>query len=174
MSAHTASAGDRLRDWAEAYRAAWNGRDAGAIDAFVTDDVVWRDPALPEPARGPAGVRAFMEVGWRAFPDLHFEPADERFLIRQGDHLVLPWTMAGTFEGRLDPPGFAPTGRRMRVPGVDLIVLRGERIADYTALYDMNELARRLGIAPSPGSGGERMMVAMQRLQARLMRRRPG
>jgi hypothetical protein len=41
----------------------------------------------------------------------------------------------------------------------------------YRAFYDMNDLARQLGIVPAPGSVGERGMVKLQRLQARLGRR---
>jgi ketosteroid isomerase-like protein len=38
--------------------------------------------------------------------------------------------------GIVDPPGFAPTGRGMRVDGVDLWRMRDERIAHYRAFYD--------------------------------------
>ena len=37
--------------------------------------------------------------------------------------------------------------------------------------YDMNEVARQLGIAPVPGSRAERAAVALQRLQARFASR---
>jgi hypothetical protein len=70
----------------------------------------------------------------------------------------------------LDPPGFAATGRTMALEGVDQWVMRDGRIARYRAFYDMNELARQLGLVPGPGSRGERGMVALQRLQARFRR----
>jgi hypothetical protein len=56
----------------------------------------------------------------------------------------------------------------MAVDGVDQWTMRAGRIARYRAFYDMNDLARQLGIVPPPGSGAERVMVALQRLQARL------
>jgi hypothetical protein len=59
----------------------------------------------------------------------------------------------------------------MRVEGVDQWTMRDGRIARYRAFYDMNDLARQLGIVPPPGSRAERGMVALQRLQARLGRR---
>jgi hypothetical protein len=49
--------------------------------------------------------------------------------------------------------------------------MRDGRIARYRAFYDMNDVARQLGIVPAPGSRAERGMVALQRLQARLARR---
>jgi hypothetical protein len=79
--------------------------------------------------------------------------------------------MEGTHRGVIDPPGFAPTGRTIRVDGVDQWTMRDGRIARYRAFYDMNDLARQLGIVPPAGSRAERGMVALQRLQARLARR---
>ena len=49
--------------------------------------------------------------------------------------------------------------------------MRDGRIAHYRAFYDMNDVARQLGIVPASGGRGERGMVALQRLQARLSRR---
>jgi hypothetical protein len=49
--------------------------------------------------------------------------------------------------------------------------MRDGRIARYRAFYDMNDVARQLGIAPPAGSRAERAVVALQRLQARLAKR---
>src|SRR3954467_10900564 len=69
MSTATPSSID-LAQFCARYLAAWNGRDATAMGDLVTDDVVWEDPALPEPARGPAAVQEFLREAWVAFPDL--------------------------------------------------------------------------------------------------------
>jgi hypothetical protein len=82
--------------------------------------------------------------------------------------------MRGTMKGPLDPPGFAPTGRSMEVEGVDLWMMRDGRIARYRAFYDINDLARQLGIAPPAGSRADRAMVRLQRLQAPILRRKTG
>lgn len=161
-----------LQGFTQRYLAAWNGRDASAMDALVTDDIVWFDPALPQPARGKAEVRRFMEDSWRAFPDLRFSDGDPPFLVEQGDQVAWAWRMQGTFSGApIEPPGFAPTGRAMDVTGIDQWEMREGRIAWYRAYYDMTDLARQLGIMPPQGSGAEKAMAAMQRLQARFMRR---
>ena len=160
-----------LQGFAERYAAAWNGRDSSAMDALVTDDIVWFDPALPHPARGRSEVRAFMEDSWRAFPDLRFAEPDPPFLVEQGDKVAWAWRMLGTFSGApLDPPGFAPTDRSFDVLGMDQWNMRDGRIARYRAYYDVNDLARQLGIVPERGSRAEKGMVAFQRLQARFMR----
>ena len=92
-------------------------------------------------------------------------------LAVSGDVVLWRWYMEGTQRGPIEPPGFAATGRRIRVDGVDQWTMRDGRIALYRAFYDMNDVARQLGIVPAPGSAAERGMVALQRLQARLGRR---
>ena len=150
---------------------AWNGCDTDAMAQLITEDIVWADPALPEPARGVAAVQEFMRASLRAFPDLRFGEPDPPTLAVDGEVVLWAWSMEGTHRGAIDPPGFAPTGRPMRVEGVDEWTMREGRIARYRAFYDMNDLARQLGIVPPAGSRAERGMVALQRLQARLARR---
>jgi steroid delta-isomerase-like uncharacterized protein len=160
-----------LTEFTQRYQAAWNGRDASAMDTLVTDDVAWTDPALPATLHGPAEVRQFMQDSWRAFPDLRFSEPDPPFLVEQDDKVAWAWAMEGTFDGPLDPPGFAPTGRRMRIEGLDEWIMRDGRIARYRAYWDVMDLARQLGIMPDRGSRGEKGTVALQRLQARFMRK---
>jgi steroid delta-isomerase-like uncharacterized protein len=159
------------REFVTRYLAAWNGCDTDAIADLATSDVVWADPALAAPLEGVPAVQEFMRTSFAAFPDLRFEEPDPPLMAASGDDVLWAWRMEGTHQGPIDPPGFAPTGRRMAVEGIDRWTMREGRIARYRAFYDTNELARQLGIVPAPGSGTERGMVALQRLQARLARR---
>jgi steroid delta-isomerase-like uncharacterized protein len=171
-SSETGTSGtEAINDFATRYLDAWNSRDAARIEPLLTDDIAWSDPALPEPARGVAAVQDFMRTSWRAFPDLRFEEPDPPHLSVAGDKVAWAWRMHGTMLGPLEPPGFAPTGRRMVVDGVDLWTIRGNRIAVYRAFWDLTDLSRQLGILPPPGSRAERATVALQRLQARFARR---
>ena len=117
---------------------------------------------------GVVGVGAESAVDMQ--PDLRFGEPDPPALAVTGDVVLWGWYMEGTHRGPLDPPGFAPTGRHMRVDGFDQWTMRDSQIARYRAFYDMNDVARQLGIVPAPGSRAERGMVALQRLQARLSR----
>lgn len=162
---------ESVRELAARYIDAWNGQNAQAMADLLTEDVVWSDPALPEPVRGIAAVQEFMRSSWQAFPDLRFEEPNPPHLSVNGDRVAWAWRMHGTMNGPVEPPGFAPTGRKMTVDGVDLWILRDGRIADYRAFYDLMDLARQLGIMPPTGSRAERATVGMQRLQARFQRR---
>jgi ketosteroid isomerase-like protein len=138
---------------------------------LLTEDIVWSDPALPAPVYGIPPVQEFMRASFRTFSNLHFSEPDPPHFTVNGDLVAWAWRMEGTMTGPAEPPGFAPTGRSMRVDGVDLWTMSDGRIARYQAFYDMNDVARQLGIVPPRGSGAERAMVALQRLQARFMRR---
>jgi steroid delta-isomerase-like uncharacterized protein len=158
------------REFAERYVEAWNSHDAHRIEPLVIRDVVWLDPALPEPARGVEEVKDHMRSAWVAFPDLHFTPGP-LWLDPHEDSMSWSWRMEGTHDGPLDPPGFAPTGRRIDVDGIDVWDFEDGRIRRYRAYYDMADLARQLGVMPTPGSRGERVGVLVQRAQARFVRR---
>lgn len=151
--------------------AAWNDHDAAAMADLVTDDVVWEDPALPAPARGPAAVQEFMRDVWVMFPDLRFDETDTPHRTAGGDQVAWRWRMRGTNTGPIDPPGFAPTGRTIEIEGVDLWTMRDGRIARYRAFYDFNELAVQLGLAPAPGSRLEQALATLQRLGAQAKQR---
>jgi steroid delta-isomerase-like uncharacterized protein len=158
------------REFTERYAEAWNSYDADRIEELVTPDVVWLDPALPEPARGVDEVKDFMRRSWTAFPDLRFSPGP-LWSDPHSDSLAWAWRMEGTNTGPIEPPGFAPTGRRVDIDGIDVWDFAHGRIERYRAYYDMAELARQIGVMPPPGSRGERAGVFLQRAQARFARR---
>jgi steroid delta-isomerase-like uncharacterized protein len=158
------------REFAERYLDAWNSHDADRIEPLVISDVVWLDPALPEPARGVEEVKDLMRSAWVAFPDLR-STSGPLWLDPHEDSMSWAWRMEGTHDGPLDPPGFAPTGRRIDVDGIDVWDFEDGRIRRYRAYYDMAEVARQLGVMPPPGSRGERVGVMLQRAQARFVRR---
>ena len=158
------------REFAERYADAWNRYDADAIEPLVTEDIVWLDPALAEPARGVEQVKDFMRRSWEAFPDLRFT-GGPIWLDPHADSMTWAWRMEGTHRGPIDPPGFAPSGRRIDIDGIDVWDFQGERISRYRAYWDMALLAQQLGVMPPPGSRGERVGVLLQRAQARFARR---
>src|ERR687897_1482116 len=159
---------DWLREFGERYQAAWTAHDPEAVAACVAEDVVWEDPALPEPARGRAEVAEFVRMGATAFPDYRFSEPGAPAIDDDGLVAYVPWRMTGTNTGPIDPPGFAPTGRSFEVEGVDLWRFRGGLIWRYSAVYDFAGMARQLGLLPGRGGRAEKGIVGVQRLRARL------
>lgn len=159
-----------LAGFGERYLAAWNAHEPEGVCACATDDVVWVDPALPEPARGHAGLAQFVRDSCTAFPDLAFFEPGPPAIAPDGRVAYVPWRMTGTNTGPIDPPGFAPTGRTVSIPGFDIWRFRGGLIWRDEAIYDFNLVATQLGLTPPRGGFGERALVQAQRLRARLSR----
>ncbi|HXB64962.1 MAG TPA: nuclear transport factor 2 family protein [Solirubrobacteraceae bacterium] len=165
-------------DFAGSWVARWNAHDVDGVLALVTEDVAWEDPSIDGTARGQTEARQYIESLLRAFPDMVWAMPTGLFVALDHDEEILgigqPWVCHGTALGPIDPPGFAPTGRAFELEGFDVWELhRGERrLRKVVSHYDALEFARRAGLMPARGTGEERMLVRLQRLRARLTRRR--
>ena len=157
-----------LREFGERYLGAWNAHDPEAVCACATEDVVWVDPALPEPARGHARLAAFVRDTCTAFPDIAFAELGEPAISTDGLVAYAPWRMTATNTGPIDPPGFAPTGKAVSIPGFDIWQFRGGLIWRYEAIYDFNLVTTQLGLTPPRGGFAEKALVRAQRLRSRL------
>jgi hypothetical protein len=67
----------------------------------------------------------------------------------------------------MDPPGFAPTGRRWEIDGADFHEYRDGRISRLRVVFDLMSVSRQLGVMPAAGSRAERAMAAAQRVLVR-------
>jgi steroid delta-isomerase-like uncharacterized protein len=159
-----------LREFAERYLAAWNSRDPAAVGACIAEDVFWEDPALIEPARGRPAVEQFVQLTETGFPDYEFSELAPPALAEDGLTAYAPWLMTGTNTGPLDPPGFAATGKRIELEGIDRWQFRDGLIWRYRAFYDFSDMARQLGLMPPRGGAIERLGARAQRLGARVRR----
>ena len=168
----TATGIDRafLTDWAARFLNAWNALDREGVASLCTEEVVWRDPSSPEPFTGRGGVLEFVEMTGRAFPDFHVIETAPPYSLPDRTCVLSPYHMTGTMLGPMN--GFAPTGRRISVSGVDEWTFKDGLLCSYDSYYDTIDVARQLGIMPQPGSRAERLMTRMQHAQARLQRRK--
>lgn len=162
------------RNFADRWQKAWNSCDAAQVVALCTEDVVWDDPLTEKPERGRDAVAAYLRSVWLALPDLRFTWPEGPYASFDGVKLALHWRVTGTMLGRMDPPGFAPTGKAFQIEGVDLLELRDGLVCAYCGLFDVRDVAQQIGALPAAGSRGERLAVRAQNLAVRLRRRRNG
>ena len=169
MSEHVVDSAARAAALAvdDALLDAWNRHAVHEMRALFTEDAVMEFPTLPRgPARGREEIEAELRGQFRAFPDMTLTCL-ERWVSDDGRTLAVYWSLAATFDGPLDPPGFAPTGRPVTATGMTRIVVADGRIADMRVHFDLNALGRTIGAVPQPGSFGERLGVRLQRMGAR-------
>jgi len=152
-----------IRDFARRWLEAWNSHEADRVLALMTEDIEYHDDAWPKTMRGHADVREFLESTWRGIPDMTFELVAGPYVIPGQPRAAFHWRGRGTHTGVLDPPGFAPTGRRWEVEGADFHEYRDGRVSRLRIAFDMMTVSRQLGLMPSPGSPAERALVLVQR-----------
>ena len=151
---------------------AFNSHNIDDFVAEMTEDVVVEHSAAPAHLRGHAEVRAFYGSSiWTAFPDLRLELIDGPFFHPHAPRISLNWLAAGTHTGPYDPPGLAPTNKRVQIDVREILEIRGGLVSGLRIVVDMNEFMRQLGLFPAPGSRGERAIATVQRLQMKVLRR---
>jgi predicted ester cyclase len=152
--------------------AAFNAHDADGLVAEMTEDVVLEHSAAPTPLRGRGGIGMFYEnTIWKAFPDLTLELMDGPFFHAHAPRVSFNWLAMGTHTGPLDPPGLAPTHKRVQADVREILEFRNGLLSRLRIVVDMTEFMRQLGLFPAPGSRGEKAISMMQRLQMKLVRR---
>jgi hypothetical protein len=104
-------------------------------------------------------------------PDLMFT-TEALYLSLEGTQAAHAWTGRGTFRGKLDPPGFAPTNSALNMYGVSQWEFRDGLLAHLKENTDVYAVARQAGALPEPNTRKERLGVWVQRLEARRLRRR--
>lgn len=127
----------------------WNQGNFSNLDELVANDIVVHTSTPGDEIRGAAGIRQFYTMLRDAFPDIHFTVEDQ---IAAGDRVVTRWTASGTHRGEF--MGVAPTGRRVRVSGVDIDRIVGGKVVECWPITDYLHLLQQLGAVPEPGQVG--------------------
>jgi steroid delta-isomerase-like uncharacterized protein len=122
----------------------WTGNYA-VIDEFVAADYVGHDPAMPEPTRGPEGVKQFYNDFLAAYPDGSLTIETQ---LAEGDYVATRWTGRGTQKGEL--MGIPATGKQVTVSGITISRLSDGKVAEEWTTWDTLGMMRQLGAVPAP------------------------
>ena len=102
---------------------AWGRGDLSVVDELVAPDAV---PPHGAEVGGPEGYKAEIMNIRNAISDYR-TVVEEVFGV--GDRAAIRWTTTGRHTGELF--GFAPTGRPLRIPGVDVFALRNGKLVEH-------------------------------------------
>jgi steroid delta-isomerase-like uncharacterized protein len=127
------------------YEDAWNKHNPAVVDEIYRADFVDRSPDIPGIPHTREGLKLFMGVYLRAFPDANITIEDQ---LADGDRVVTRWTGRGTQTGEfMDMP---PSGKRVTVEGVQIDRLSGGKIVESWTLFDQLGMLQQLGAVPAP------------------------
>ena len=117
--------------------------NTGKFDLFkeaVSSENVDHDPARGQ-VPGPEGYRVFF-LGLRdAFPDLSVALET---LVADEESIAIAYTLTGTQHGSL--MGNAPTGKRMRIRGVQIAKFKDGKMVERWGSSDELGMLRQLGV----------------------------
>ena len=119
-----------------------NGGDLARLEEIIGEDYEDHDP-VPGLPPGVAGVRAKLGALRAAFGDLRFVL---EALVAEGALVAARYCWTGRHTGAF--VGIAPTGRAVRVTGMDFYRVREGRIVEHWHHVDELGLLRQLGSAP--------------------------
>jgi steroid delta-isomerase-like uncharacterized protein len=122
-----------------------NSGDLSAVDDVIAADAVDHEAPPGVSNRGPAALRAFVEMFRGGFPDLRMTVDD---MIAEGDRVAVRATMTGTHKGEF--MGTPPTGKQVSVLVIDIARFAGAKAVEHWGASDSAVLLEQLGVAPGP------------------------
>ena len=108
---------------------AWNTQDVESVISCYTEDCIYQDPATRGPVKGHDAFRRYLR---RLFQEwkMHWS-LREFFLFSDGNGGAFLW------HAQLTP---ASGGKTFEINGMDLIVIRGERLCRNEVYFDRTSL----------------------------------
>ena len=134
----------------ERFGAAVNTGDFHVFKDIVAPDAVDHDPA-PGQAPGPEGYRQFFTELRTAFPDLKINVAH---LVADADNVAFAYKVTGTQQGAF--MGFAPTGKRIQVRGMQISKFANGKMIERWGSSDQLGMLQQLGLAPTATASSTR------------------
>lgn len=118
----------------------WNQKDATAIDRYVAEDFVGRNPDGDFTGRS-----AFAELYATyssAFPDCQITVHQ---VLAAGDELAAHFVFSGTHSGEL--MGIAPSGNAVTVHGLTIQRWANGQVVEERAVWDSHSMMQQIGAA---------------------------
>jgi steroid delta-isomerase-like uncharacterized protein len=145
---------DRYRSLLDRYVERYNAGDLDAVMDLYAEDAV---QLMPDGTfRGRSAVRERLAQELDAFSDLAHRVVS---YVEQGDAFADEWVFVGTHKGPVvlpDGTEVAPTGKRVEMPGMELVKVRDGKIVANNLYYDNLAVLMQLGLVPQavPASAG--------------------
>jgi predicted ester cyclase len=111
-----------------------------AFQALVAEDFI-NHSAPPGIPNGPEGILGFMNMFHSAFTNVKVDIQDQ---LTDGDKVVTRKAIVAQHTGTF--MGIAPTGKRVSLPVIDIILVKDGKYSEHWAVRDMASLMDQLKI----------------------------
>ena len=125
--------------------------DWASFKAPLSADAVYEELATQRRTQGPDAI-VEISKGWRqAFPDAKGTITKA---VESGDTVVLEIIWEGTHNGELKSAmGSIPaTYKRVKIPAVQVVTFKGDKIAETKHYFDLMTLLTQIGAMPAPAT----------------------
>lgn len=121
-----------------------DGGDYSNLDGFVATDYV--DHNATDGGRGPEAVRTHLEAIRTTLPDFTMQIED---IFAEGDYVITRVAGRGTHLGEW--MSIEPTGREVRMKGINIDRIENGRIVEHWGEADTVGMLIQMGVAPFVG-----------------------
>lgn len=118
-----------------------NRGDVSVADHVFTPDCIIHMAGSPAPNLSLSGFKQMLAGLLAAFPDIQLTIEDQ---VITGNKVATRWTAEGTHTGPLGD--IKPTGRRIRVGGLILDHVSGDRVVERWEQWDQAGMLQQLGL----------------------------
>jgi steroid delta-isomerase-like uncharacterized protein len=129
--------------------AAFNAKDWSRYRSLLGEDAIYDEEATHRRVEGADEVIQAIRPWTEAFPDAF---GTEVSVHASGDTVIqeMLWqgTNTGPFFGAL--ASISPTGKKVRVPAVQVIRFEGDKIVEMRHYFDLMTIFMQIGAAPQP------------------------
>ncbi len=136
----------------EDFMSAWNAHNADRAIALLADDIVWQDVTTPDPMRGKAAVRQYIQNWFTAFPDMRVVVKNR---VVNEDQVAAEVEFNGTNTGPMHmgpgAPAIPATGKKVTGKGTYFVRIRNGKAVAVHTYPDAAGMMMQLGLIPRPG-----------------------
>lgn len=138
---------------------AWVNGDSSKLDVF-SESVDVYNPGLPDgEVHERAEYDAYLQKIKAGFSDVHFA---EEEVVSGDDVVMVEFTVTGTHDGKFR--GLPPTGRKLKIRGVEKFHVADGKIQEVHVYYDTKEIPEQLGLT-FPTVVGQLPKLALRKIQ---------